>query len=256
MPGILITGGARRIGAEMARAFAAEGFRVMLHYRASRDEAEALAAELNVAGEVCRLVQGDLERSADVEAIWAAAQGWLGRVNVLLNNASNFMNDDLFTLSDEKFDAHLAVNLKAPVRLAARMAEQEMGGEDCLILNMLDNKVFALNPDFFSYTLSKTALHTATKLLAMRLGGKPRVCGIAPAITLISGKQTPENFEKSSRINPLQRQVTPADLVAAALMLWRVKAMDDQVIAVDAGQSLWQLPRDVAFLVKEGLVER
>lgn len=253
MPGILITGGARRIGAEMARAFAAEGFRVMLHYRASRGEAEALAAELNQEAEICRLVQGDLERPDDVEAVWAAAQGWLGRVNVLLNNASNFMNDDLFSLTDAKIDAHMAVNLKAPLRLAAQMAAQDMGGEDALILNMLDNKVFALNPDFFSYTLSKTALFTATKLLAMRLGGAPRVCGIAPAITLISGKQTPENFEKSSRINPLRRQVTPADLVAAALMLWRVKAMDDQVITVDAGQSLAQLPRDVAFLVKEGL---
>lgn len=255
MPGILITGGARRIGAEMARAFVAEGFRVMLHYRSSGAEAEALAAELNRAGEICRLVQGDLARRADVERIFDTAEGWLGRVNVLLNNASNFMNDDIFNLEDARFDAHLAVNLKAPVYLAARMAAQQMAGEDCLIVNMLDNKVLAPNPDFFSYTLSKTALHSATQLLAMRFGGKPRVNGIAPAITLISGKQTQENFEKSSRINPLQRQVTPADLVAAALYLWHAKGMNEQVLTVDAGQVLWQLPRDVAFLVKEGLVD-
>ncbi|WP_169583559.1 SDR family oxidoreductase [Rhodobacter capsulatus] len=254
MPGILITGGAKRIGAEMARGFAARGFRVMLHYNSSATEAEALAAELNHAGEICRLVQGDLADAQAVQRIFDAAQGFLGRVDVLLNNASNFMNDDIFTLSDAKMDAHFAVNLKAPVALAARMAAQEMGGGDALVINMLDNKVLALNPDFFSYTLSKAALHAATEMLAMRFGGCPRVNGIAPAITLISGKQTPENFEKSSRINPLGIQVQPADLLRLALYFWDAKGVTGEVIAVDGGQALWQLPRDVAFLVKEGHV--
>jgi len=252
MPGILITGGAKRIGAEMARGFAAEGFRVMLHYNASATEAEALAAELNRDSEICRLVQADLQDAKAVQGVFDAAQGFLGRVNVLLNNASNFMNDDIFTLSDAKMDAHFAVNLKAPLALAARMAAQDMGGEDALILNMLDNKVLSLNPDFFSYTLSKAALHAATEMLAMRFGGAPRVNGIAPAITLISGKQSQENFEKSSRINPLQRQVQPADLVRTALYFWAAKGVTGEVIPVDGGQVLWHLPRDVAFLVKEG----
>lgn len=252
MPGILITGGAKRIGAEMARGFAARGFRVMLHYNASATEAEALAAELNQTAEICRLVQGDLQDAAAVQRVFDAAQGFLGRVDVLLNNASNFMNDDIFTLSDAKVDAHFAVNLKAPLALAARMAAQDLGGGDALVLNMLDNKVLALNPDFFSYTLSKAALHAATEMLSMRFGGCPRVNGIAPAITLISGKQTPENFEKSSRINPLGIQVQPADLVRLALYFWDAKGVTGEVIAVDGGQALWQLPRDVAFLVKEG----
>ncbi|PYF09983.1 NAD(P)-dependent dehydrogenase (short-subunit alcohol dehydrogenase family) [Rhodobacter viridis] len=254
MPGILITGGAKRIGAEMARGFAARGFRVVLHYNSSSTEAEALAGELNRTGEICRLVQGDLSDAAAVQRVFDVAEGFLGRVHVLLNNASNFMNDDIFSLSDAKMDAHFAVNLKAPLALAARMAAQDMGGEDALILNMLDNKVLALNPDFFSYTLSKAALHAATEMLAMRFGGCPRVNGIAPAITLISGKQTPENFEKSSRINPLGIQVQPADLVRTALYFWDAKGMTGEVIAVDGGQTLWQLPRDVAFLVKEGYV--
>ncbi|SOC14405.1 SDR family oxidoreductase [Rhodobacter maris] len=252
MPGILITGGAKRIGAAMARGFAGAGFRVMLHYRASRTEAADLAAELNRDGEICRIVAGDLADPAAVQAVFDAAASWLGRVDVLLNNASNFMNDDVFTLNDATMDAHFAVNLKAPVALAARLAAQEMDGADGLVINMLDNKVLALNPDFFSYTLSKAALHAATEMLAMRFAGAPRVNGIAPSITLISGKQTPENFEKSSRINPLARQVTPEDLVRAALYLWTAKGVTGTVIAVDGGQSLWQLPRDVAFLVKEG----
>ena len=254
MPGILITGGAKRIGAEMARGFAAQGFRVMLHYRSSAEEAEALADELNRKAEVCRLVQADLQDPVAVQAVFDAAQGWLGRVNVLLNNASNFMNDDIFTLKDAQMEAHFAVNLKAPLALATRMAAQDMGGEDALIVNMLDNKVLALNPDFFSYTLSKAALHAATEMLAMRFGGAPRVNAIAPSITLISGKQSPENFEKSSRINPLGRQVQPADLVRMALYLWQAKGVTGEVIAVDGGQTLWHLPRDVAFLVKEGYV--
>ncbi len=252
MPGILITGGAKRIGAAMARAFAAAGFRVVVHYNSAQAEAEALAAALNDTGETCRLVQGDLQDPAAVEAVWAAAAGWLGRVNVLLNNASAFLNDDIFTLDPARVAAHFAVNLHAPLALSARMAAQDLGGKDGLIVNMLDNKVFALNPDFFSYTLSKSALASATEMLAMRFGGAPRVCAIAPAITLISGRQSPENFEKSSRINPLERQVTPADLTRAALYLWAAKAMNGQVITVDGGQSLWHLPRDVAFLVKHG----
>ncbi|MFD2174124.1 SDR family oxidoreductase [Rhodobacter lacus] len=254
MPGILITGGAKRIGAAMARGFAGAGFRVMLHYRASAAEAEALAAELNQEHEICRIVQADLEDPAAVQAVFDAAQAWLGRVDVLLNNASNFMNDDVFTLDGATMDAHFAVNLKAPVALAARLAAQDMAGADGLVINMLDNKVLALNPDFFSYTLSKAALLAATEMLAMRFAGAPRVNGIAPSITLISGKQTPENFEKSSRINPLARQVTPEDLVRTALYLWSAKGVTGEVIAVDGGQSLWQLPRDVAFLVKQGYV--
>lgn len=254
MPGILITGGAKRIGAAMARAFAGAGFDVVVHYNGSAPEAAALADEIIASGRKCLTVQGNLQNPAEVEAVWAAAQGFLGRVNLLLNNASAFLNDDIFSLDPAQVEAHFAVNLHAPLALSARMAAQDMGGEDALILNMLDNKVGALNPDFFSYTLSKTALASATEMLAMRFGGAPRVCAIAPAITLISGKQSQANFEKSSRINPLGRQVTPGHLTRAALYLWAAKGVSGQVITVDGGQSLWHLPRDVAFLVKEGVL--
>ena len=165
-----------------------------------------------------------------------------------------FVNDDIDAIDDQQFDDHLAVNLKAPVYLGGLMAAQPEPAADRLILNMLDNKCFALNPDFFTYTLSKTALLTATQMMAMRFAGAPRVCGIAPSITLISGKQTPESFEKSARINPLGRRIFPRDLVETAMFIWHSKSYDNQVITVDGGQSLWQLPRDVAFLSKEGLI--
>lgn len=255
MPGILITGGAKRIGAEMARRFAANGFRVMVHYQTSKAEAEALRDALNAAGDVCRLVQGDLSQRGDVMAVFDAAQDWLGRVDLCLNNASMFRNDDVIGVDAAQFDAHMAVNLKAPVYLAERTAQQDMAAGDCLILNMLDNKVFAINPDFLTYTLSKSALLTATQMLAMRFAGAPRVCGIAPSITLISGKQNAANFQKSARINPLRRRVFPADLADAALHLWQTKGLNGQVITVDGGQSLLQLDRDVAFLAKEGLLD-
>ena len=257
MPTACITGGAKRIGAEIARALVADGFRVAVHFNTSRAEAEALKQDLIAqSGDAscCEIFQGDLQDRNSVKAVFSDVVDWLGPLNLCINNASSFMNDDISDLSAEKFDAHLDVNLKAPVHFAAMTAVQADGLEDCLIINLLDNKVFALNPDFFTYTLSKTGLHTATRMLAMRFGGFPRVAGIAPSITLISGKQTKENFEKSSRINPLRRQVTPADIARTVLFMWNSKGFDDQVITLDGGQSLEQLPRDVAFLVKEGLI--
>lgn len=250
-----ITGGAKRIGADIARRLAAEGFRIAIHYNGSFDKAAELKKELNTSGDVCEIFQGDLCERAEVTRVFNEAHAWLGHVNLCINNASMFVNDDLGIIEDTQFDAHLDVNLKAPVYLSQLVYENCKGLHDCLIINMLDNKVFALNPDFFTYTISKTALHVATQMLAMRFAGHPRVCGIAPSITLISGKQSPENFEKSSRINPLGRQITPSDISDTVIFMWNTKSYNDQIMTIDGGQSLLQLPRDVAFLVKEGLVD-
>lgn len=249
-----ITGGAKRIGAEIARRLVDEGFKVAVHYNSSEHEAISLKNELNASGPSCEIFQGDLSNKAELTATFEAAQEWLGHVNLCINNASAFMNDDISDLDEPQFDMHFAVNLKAPVYLAQKMYENCEGVDDCLIINMLDNKVLALNPDFFTYTISKSALLAATEMLAMRFSGHPRVCGIAPSITLISGKQTPENFEKSSRINPLRRQVTPDEIAETVMFMWNAKSSNGQVITIDGGQTLLELPRDVAFLVKEGLM--
>ena len=256
MPTAFITGGAKRIGAEVTRGLVRAGFKVAVHYNTSQAEAETLRSELNAtAQDHCEIFQGNLGDRTSLNRVFSDVIDWLGPLNLLVNNASMFMNDDIGAIEEAQFDSHLAINLKAPVYLAELTAAQSNELEDCLIVNMLDNKVFAMNPDFFTYTLSKAALFTATQMLAMRFGGFPRVTGIAPSITLISGKQTQANFEKSSRINPLERQVTPNEIAETILFMWNTKSYNDQVLTIDGGQTLWELPRDVAFLVKEGLVD-
>ena len=252
-PAALVTGAARRLGAAMVRRLAAEGFRVALHCNASRDEADALAAGIRSEGGICEVLTGDLAERVQVERVWDQAVERLGPLSLVVNNASLFRNDDLIGADEGDLDAHMAVNLKAPLWLMARMAQQRDLPDGALVVNMLDNKCFALNPDFFTYTLSKAALLTATEMGAMRFAGRPRICGIAPSITLISGKQTQENFEKSARINPLNRRVTPDDICDALMLLWQDRALNGQVLVLDGGQVHWRLDRDVAFLVKEGL---
>lgn len=255
MPTVLITGGAKRIGAEMARRFAREGFDVVVHHNTSVAEAESLARELNETRHSCWLVQGDLSSQTAVASIFEQARAAVGPIDLCINNASQFINDDETTASAETLAGHMNINLLAPVFLSRLMKDQTEAAGDRLIINMLDNKVYAMNPDFFTYTLSKTALLTATEMLAMRFDGFPRVCGIAPSITLISGDQTPDAYERSSRINPLERKVLPSDLSHAALFIWNAKSYDKQVICVDAGQSMLKLPRDVAFLTPEGKLD-
>lgn len=254
-PVALVTGAARRLGAAMVRRLVAQGFRVALHYNSSGDEAETLAADLRAAGGTCEVFAGDLAQRGTVERIWDSVAERFGPVSLLVNNASLFRNDDLIGAREADLDAHMAVNLKAPLWLTERLAVQPGLPDGALVVNMLDNKCLAPNPDFFTYTLSKTALHTATLLGAMRFDGRPRVCGIAPSITLISGKQTQENFEKSARINPLHRRVTPDDICDALMLLWADQSLNGQVLVLDGGQVHWRLDRDVAFLVKEGLAD-
>jgi NAD(P)-dependent dehydrogenase (short-subunit alcohol dehydrogenase family) len=254
MPNALITGGAKRLGAALARRLISQGFRVAIHYNTSTQEAQDLKAELNRNGDMCEIFAGDIRDRATIDQVFQAAHHWLGTIDLCINNASLFIKDDIEDVDDALFNDHLAVNLKAPVYFAGLTAAQS-GPNDCLIINMLDNKVFAINPDFLSYTLSKSALLTATQMLAMRYEGAPRVCGIAPAITLISGKQTPESFERSARINPLKRKIFPSDICDAAMLLWHTKSINNQVITIDGGQTLMQYTKDVPTLLKEGAIK-
>lgn len=247
-PAALVTGGARRIGAALARRLAKEGFRVAIHHNASSAEARALAEEIRESGGHCVTVAGDLGNEAGTRAVWAQTIAALGPVSLLVNNASLFRNDDLPDFRSADLSAHMAVNLQAPLRLTDLMAAQAALPAGALVVNMLDNKVFAPNPDFFTYTLSKAALRNATEISAMRLCGRPRVCGIAPSITLPSGAQTEADFEATARINPLGCRVFPEDIAEALLYLWHDPAMNGEILTIDGGQSLWNLPRDVAFL--------
>ncbi|RED13275.1 SDR family oxidoreductase [Pontivivens insulae] len=251
MPTALITGGARRIGAAIATELAAQGFDIALHYNSSSSEADALAETLRASGIRCETFRSGFTSQADLIEMMDRIEASLGPLDLLVNNASAFFNDEITEIDEAQFDTHLMVNLKAPIFLASAMARQNHSGNR-LIVNMLDNKLFALNPDFLTYTLSKSALHTSVEMLSRKLAGQIRVCGIAPSITLISGKQSVENFEKSRRINPLERAVSVEDIARTVTHLWQNDGLNGEVILLDGGQALWHLPRDVAFYVKDG----
>jgi NAD(P)-dependent dehydrogenase (short-subunit alcohol dehydrogenase family) len=239
---VLITGAARRLGAAMARAVAAAGWRVVIHARESGDDAESLAAELGGA-----VVLGDLDDPAVPARLIAEAVEKSGPLFGLINNASRFVFDNPKTATAESIAAHMAPNLIAPVLLAQAFAAA-LTLESGVVINILDQKLSNLNPDFFAYTLSKAALAAAGEMLAMALAPKIRVCGIAPGISLPGPKQSQERFEKSWRANPLRRGSAPEDIARAAVFILQTPSMTGTVVTVDGGEHLLHRDRDVAFL--------
>lgn len=240
----IVTGGAKRIGAALCRALAADGWHVLIHFRSSAREADALAAEIGTAATVA----ADLARP-DAAAILMAALVGLPPPRLLVNNASLFVQDGAEDFDAAGWDAHQAVNLRAPALLSrafAAAAEKQGGG---LIVNMLDAKLAQPNVDFFSYTVSKAGLAALTELAARAYAGRRiRVCGIAPAVTLPSGPQSRENFEAVHRLNALGRGVAVDEIVAALRFLIATPTLTGQTITLDAGQRFLSLPRDVQFL--------
>jgi NAD(P)-dependent dehydrogenase (short-subunit alcohol dehydrogenase family) len=249
-PAALITGAARRIGAAIARDLAASGWRVVVHYNRSEAEAKTLAAEIRRSGGFCELVRADLASRADVEAVFPQALQKVDRVDCLVNNAAAFQYDTIGTLSWQSWDAHMATNLAAPAFLSRDFARQVPENDEGVIINLIDQKVANLNPDFLSYTVSKVGLRGLTQTLALGLAPRIRVCGIAPGVTLISGKQTPQSFEKAFKATPLGRSSTVEDIVAAVRFILSTRSLTGQVLTLDGGESLAGRPRDVAFQVK------
>jgi len=170
-------------------------------------------------------------------------------VRLLVNNAARFAWDDLSAFKTAEFDAHMAVNVRAPLLLTDAFAATHDGNADALVVNLLDAKLAAPNPDFLSYTLSKQALAGLTEIAARALAPKSiRVNGIAPALMLRSAGQSEENFAKMSQANPLRRAVAPGDVVAALRYLIASPAVTGEVLTIDGGQRFWSLERDVQFL--------
>jgi NAD(P)-dependent dehydrogenase (short-subunit alcohol dehydrogenase family) len=247
---VLVTGAARRIGAAVARDLAAGGWRVVVHYNRSEAEAQALAKEIVRAGGTVELVQADLASRAEVEAVFPRALVKVGRIDCLINNAAHFQYDTIETLSWDSWDAHMAANLAAPAFLSRDFARQIPRTGEGVIINLLDQKTGNLNPDFLSYTLSKVGLRGLTETLALGLAPRIRVCGIAPGVTLMSGKQTPQSFEKAFKATPLGRSSTVEDIVRAVRFILATPSLTGQVLTLDGGESLAGRPRDVAFQVK------
>ena len=242
----IVTGGARRIGAALCRALAEDGWHLLIHCNRSRDEAEALAAGLGNA----KVVAAELADPEAAETIMAALDG-LPPAGLLVNNASLFGLDRADDFTVASWDRHMAVNLRAPALLSQAFAGA--AGEGSIIVNLLDAKLQAPNPDFFSYTVSKFGLAGLTELLARHLASRDiRVCGIAPSVTLVSGPQTRDNFDAVHGLNALGRGVRVEEIVAALRFIVATPSYTGQTILLDGGQRFLSLPRDVQFLSPSG----
>jgi NAD(P)-dependent dehydrogenase (short-subunit alcohol dehydrogenase family) len=245
----LITGGARRLGAAFARALAEDGYAVGLHCLGAVDEADRLADALCAEGHRAAVLPADLSDPEAASGLIDRCREMLGPVTVLVNSAARFVNDSAAGFSAEDFSAHVGPNLLAPLLLVQRFAAALPADAKGCVVNLLDHKVTALNPDFFTYTVSKVGLAGATRMLAMAYAGRVRVNGIAPGITLISGRQTPEGFARAWRAPPLGRSTTPEELVIALRFIVRTESLNGQMLVLDGGESLVGRKRDVAFLV-------
>lgn len=233
----LITGGGRRIGAAIALALARAGYSVVLHANNSRDDAETLAATIAGAGGKAGVVLADLADHEAVRGLVPAAAAF-GKLTLLVNNAGEFEPDDIETLSRARFERAISVNLEAPLFLSQAFAAQAPEGLDASIVNILDQRVLRPNPRFFSYTLGKSALFTATTTLAQAFAPKLRVNAVAPGPTLPSPRQTDAQFAAQSQSVPLRRGPRPEDIAAAVVYLAQATSVTGVTIPVDGGQHL------------------
>jgi NAD(P)-dependent dehydrogenase (short-subunit alcohol dehydrogenase family) len=251
---VLITGGAQRLGALLCRAFAQAGWEVWCHYQHSGELAHALVTELRAAGFSAYAVQANL--AIDAQRVYlmeqVLAQG--GALQCLVNNASLFEEDGATHLDMERVRRQLEVNLLAPLSLSALMAEHlppDAPSGDCSIIHLLDQKVFNLNPDYFSYTVSKLALERSVALQAQALAPRLRVCGVAPGLMFISGPQTQENFERSGKMNLMRTPLDPQRVAHSVLFLAENPCITGVTLCVDNGQHLVPLARDVMFALAD-----
>jgi NAD(P)-dependent dehydrogenase (short-subunit alcohol dehydrogenase family) len=240
----LVTGAGQRIGRACALELAAAGYAVAVHYHASGEAAEDVAATIRDKGGKAVTLTADLAHEDAAKALLPRAANALGPIGVLVNNASVFENDTVDTVTREAWDAHLSVNLRAPFVLIQEFARQLPANAGGNIVNLLDERVWSLTPYFVSYTLSKAALWTLTQTMALALAPRIRVNGIGPGPTLPSPRQTRQEFIRQCQMMPLQRGTAPEEIAAALRFILAAPAMTGQMIALDGGQHLgWAQPR-------------
>ena len=233
----IVTGAGKRIGRSIASALVKDGWTVVAHVHHEDDDVSAGA----------RKVVADL---ADIDCagrIFGAADG--AQVGLLVNSAARFHWDALREFDPGEFDAHMAINVRAPILLIEELARRHQHGEDALVVNILDSKLAAPNPDYLSYTLSKQALAGLTELAARALAPAGiRVNAIAPGLMLQSSGQSEANFSAMHRRNPLGRGVEAEDLVGAIRYLLEARTVTGHTIIADSGHRFMNLERDVQFL--------
>jgi len=237
----LVTGAAKRIGRAIAMDLAAHGWAVAVHYHGSRNEALETCQSIKAEGGRAIAVGADLNQADGIDRLLDAVNDELGPVTCLVNNASLFEWDDVNSLSHETWETQMAVNLRAPVFLAQSFANRLPEDQSGLIINIIDQRVLKLTPRFLSYTISKSALWTATRVLAQALAPRIRVNAIGPGPTLRNERQDEADFKRQQRATLLGRGPRPEEIADAVRFIIDAPAMTGQMIALDGGQHLaWQ----------------
>lgn len=247
----LITGGGVRIGRAIALQLAAQGVDLAIHYRTSADAAEQTAADARALGVSAVTVAADLGDMDAATGLIPKARSVLGKpIDLLINNASLFEKDSIGSLTQESLDAHLSINLKAPLLLSQAMAHALPDSQGGNIINIIDQRVWKPTPWFVSYTLSKAGLLTLTQTLAMALAPRIRVNGIGPGPVLPNERQSAAQFDRQWQSTLLQRGAEPTEIAAAVTFLLNAPSVTGQMLALDGGQFLpWPpLMQDVADL--------
>lgn len=242
----LVTGAGKRIGRAVALSLAQSGWAVGVHYNESAGEAQEVVDLICKSGGAAATIQGDLSNPAAVDEIVPKTRDALGAPTCLVNNASLFVGDELGALDRTLWDKHLDINVQAPVFLTQAMSNQLPVGAQGNVINIIDQRVWKLTPLFFSYTISKSALWTATRTLAQALAPRIRVNAIGPGPAMQSIHQTDEQFREQSETTPLVRGTTPEEIASAVNFILDAPAMTGQMIALDGGQHLAWQTADVA----------
>lgn len=246
-----VTGAAHRIGRAIAEDLASRGFAVALHCNNSTDAAEALNEEIEAHGGKACVLQADLTDEATTGGLITQAADTLGApISLLVNNASTFDHDTVETATRESWDWHMEANLRAPFVLSQTMAANLPKGQEGLIVNMIDQRVWKLTPAFMTYTLSKSGLWTLTQTMAQALAPHIRVNAIGPGPTLRNPRQSEEHFAKQMAGVPLKRGASLEEITEAIGFMLMARSMTGQMIALDGGQHLgWETP-DVVGVVE------
>jgi len=239
---LLITGGSMRIGREIAIHFSKKGWNIAIHYFKSSSEAKKLKSIVEENSVKVVLIKADLRNTKQVEKIIPTATKKLGKIDCLINNAALFEKDDILNFTKKSWNDHLNINLLAPTILIKYFAKQASKKNTSNIINIIDQRVFRLTPVFMSYTLSKSALYTLTKTMAMRLSPYIKVNGIAPGPTIKSKRQSTKHFNKQAASTLLKKSVGPDDICDTVEFLINNSSITGQIIAVDSGQNLtWNI---------------